>query len=273
MYKMIVFDIDGTLVNHLENELSKNILNMFEKLKKKGYIVTLATGRDFVSISKIHENKNIDFYIGANGSFIYDLKNKKYLFNDSINFNDYKKLYDNVFYDNVDLIDNILLSDSKNVYILENKKIEENWFWEPFRPKFKDINKAENELLKNDFHLITVSHNPKNSKILELTKKYLKRNKEINLHIQAYWPKGFFIANKNITKAHTIKILADFLKINMSEIIAFGDGENDIEMIKFVGLGIAMGNGIQALKEIADDITIDVKDFGTVYFLEKMGII
>ena len=75
MYKMVVFDIDGTLVPHLTNEFSEEIIDMFKQLKENNMIITLATGRDWISIKDLYQNPYIDDFIGANGSFIYDLKN------------------------------------------------------------------------------------------------------------------------------------------------------------------------------------------------------
>ena len=72
---------------------------------------------------------------------------------------------------------------------------------------------------------------------------------------------------------HSISYLCNHLKINTNQVIAFGDGENDIEMIREVGLGVAMGNAIEELKKIANEITIDVEEHGTKHFLEKIGII
>ena len=271
MYKMIAFDIDGTLVQHLTNELSDEINLMFKKLKEKGIIITLATGRDFVSIANIYKNSYVDYFIGANGSFIYDLKNNKYIFNSSISFTEFEEYNKNVLMKNIDEINNIVLSDSDKVFVFENKENKKNWFWEAFRNKFNSYESAKEKLDKNYFHLITLEHKL-NSPIYLQTKKYFEKY-NLPIDVQAYWPKGFFVANKGITKASSLKKLCNFLNIDIKEVIAFGDGENDIEMIKEVGLGIAMSNGTEELKKIADDVTIDVEDYGTKFFLEKMGII
>ena len=69
------------------------------------------------------------------------------------------------------------------------------------------------------------------------------------------------------------KICVKCLHIILNSVIAFGDGENDFEMIKEVGLGVAMGNAIDELKNIADDITIDVYNYGTKFYLKKIGVI
>ncbi|MGL5204643.1 MAG: HAD family hydrolase, partial [Metamycoplasmataceae bacterium] len=76
MYKMVVFDIDGTLIKFkvTEQKFDEQTQLMFKELKDKGYIVVLATGRDHISIGDLHKNNNIDYFIGANGSFIHEVK-------------------------------------------------------------------------------------------------------------------------------------------------------------------------------------------------------
>ena len=272
MYKMITFDIDGTLVPHLSNELAPEIVDMFKKLKEKNYVVTLATGRDFVSIADIYKNPYVDYYIGANGSFIYDLKKEEYILNSSIKYDDFKKYDKEIIQENLFKLKTVILSEPNNVYVKEQvDKSMDAWFWNSFRFKFKNYELADTELDRLHFHLITIEF-PEHSNILELTENFFKKTNS-SLCVQAWWPKGMFIANKGITKAHSIKLLCEKLGIKMKEVIAFGDGENDLEMINEVGLGIAMGNAVDKLKKIADDETIDVKEFGTKFYLEKLGII
>lgn len=270
MYKMIVFDIDGTLIPYLKNNFSKEIEQMLFNLKKNGYIVCLATGRDFISIADIHKNENIDYFIGANGSFIYDLKKDEYLFNSSIEFEEFENYKNEVLLNNLDGVKNVILSDENNVFVWELIEIKGPWFWQPFKEKFKNIELAKHEIEKDKFHLITITHD--NSQLLDLSREYFK-NMNSSLDIQSWWSNGFFIANKKITKMHSINYLCNHLKISTNQVIAFGDGENDMEMIKEVGLGVAMGNAIEELKKIANEITIDVEEHGTKHFLEKIGII
>ncbi|MBD5423248.1 MAG: HAD family hydrolase [Mycoplasma sp.] len=271
MYKMIAFDIDGTLVPHLTNEFSSEINDMFKELKSKGFIVTLATGRDWVSIAQLYKNPNIDYYIGANGSFIYDIKNQKFIFNSYIDWNEFEKYNKEIIEVHKSSIKSVILSDINNVFVLEVVNRNKPWFWNAFRHKFEEYENAENKLDRNNFHLLTIEHKY-NSDILEISRKFFEKN-NTKMHIQAYWPKGFFVANKGVTKAHSIKKLCDYLSIDIKEVIAFGDGENDMEMIKEVGLGVAMGNSIDTLKELADDVTIDVSEYGTKFYLKKIGII
>lgn len=270
MYKMVAFDIDGTLVPHLTHVFSNKIEDMFQKLKEKGFIITLATGRDWISIADLYKNKYVDYYIGANGSFIYDLKNNKYIFNSCIKWEEFEKLNEEILENNIDDLNGIILSDVNNVYVKEiNRK--ENWFWEKFRHKFKKYDLSFTELDRNNFHLITIEQK-RHTDLLNKINNFLNKN-NFTLAVQSWWPTGIFLANKGVNKSSSIKKLCKYLNIDMKQVIAFGDGENDIEMIKDAGLGVAMGNSVDKLKDVANDVTIEVEEHGTKFYLKKIGII
>ena len=61
--------------------------------------------------------------------------------------------------------------------------------------------------------------------------------------------------------------------IEMEHVIAFGDDRNDLEMVAEVGIGVAMGNGIQAVKAVADYIAPDCLDLGVVKALQHFGLL
>lgn len=82
-----------------------------------------------------------------------------------------------------------------------------------------------------------------------------------------------FVANRHMSKAHAIELVCQHLNFSIDQVVAFGDSENDLSMLKTVGLGVAMGNGNERVKAIADDITTNVEEFGTITYLEKLGLI
>lgn len=271
MYKMIVFDIDGTLLKFQENTLRSEINDLFARLKNKGYCVVLATGRDFVSIGDIYKDPNVDYFIGANGSFIYDLKKEKYLFNSSIEFSEFKRYYKEFLLTNQQDVFNVVLSDDENVYVWDKQHLDGHWFWEPFRDKFKPFEDAEKSIKKDKFHLVTINC-MKERPIIKDSQHYFATEKT-NIDVQAWWPNGFFVANKGIHKGSTITKLCQMLNIDLKQVMAFGDGENDITMLKTVGLGVAMGNANDLVKSVAKEVTTSVEEFGTIAFLEKNGLI
>ena len=59
------------------------------------------------------------------------------------------------------------------------------------------------------------------------------------------------------------------LGIEKENTYAFGDGVNDVEMIQLVGHGVAMGNAVEELKEVADEVTLSVDDHGIAAYFDK----
>lgn len=272
MYKMIVFDIDGTLMKYktTSSTFDKKILEMFKELKDNDYTVVLATGRDHVSIGDLHLSENVDYFIGANGSFIYDTRSKKDIWSTTLSINDFKIFKNEVLDQYIDEVNNIILSDDKNIFVYSFDQIKEHWFWKDFANKFKSFEVHENEMNLDRFHLITI--NCLNHKLIDISKDFLDKSNS-SLYVQAFWKNGFFISERKLNKAKTIERLAKILNYTNDQIIAFGDGENDIQMIKMAGMGIAMENGIDKLKELANDIAKDVEEYGTYNKLKDLGII
>ena len=77
------------------------------------------------------------------------------------------------------------------------------------------------------------------------------------------------INNVGVSKGNAVKVLAEHYGIKREEIVAIGDNENDLSMIEYAGVGIAMGNAIDSLKEISDYITNTNKNNGVANALEK----
>lgn len=81
------------------------------------------------------------------------------------------------------------------------------------------------------------------------------------------------VSFKDWDKADGVKYLIEYLKMNFDDTIAFGDGKNDISMLKTVKTGIAMGNAVDELKEIATFVTENVLDDGIYKALDKLHLI
>ncbi len=73
------------------------------------------------------------------------------------------------------------------------------------------------------------------------------------------------VMSRSCSKGNGLKILSDFIGIDRTEVAALGDGDNDIEMLEFAGLPIAMGNASDRLKSAARFVTTDVRDNGLAY--------
>ena len=84
---------------------------------------------------------------------------------------------------------------------------------------------------------------------------------------------GIDIIPRDGGKTNGIQMFLDQNGIDRSETMAFGDGENDVAMLEYVGIGVAMGNGKEAVKEAADYVTDTVEDHGIEKALKHFGLI
>ncbi|QJR43923.1 YcsE-related riboflavin metabolism phosphatase [Mycoplasma miroungirhinis] len=268
-YKLIAFDIDGTILPFKDGEknlpLSNTIKKMFKKLKEKGFVIAFSTARDIFTIGNKLDTPYVDYFIGGNGSFILDVQKNEYIFEQQISFDDFK-----VFYENTKDLEIAFSIVGKNKGYYNKYFNIDHWFYKPFKKDFFDIEEYFNSEDKSNF-LITII-----SKEIPLTKKYyenLFNYNNLNLSVQANWEGGVFVATKGVNKAKSLDILAQKLNISLEQVIAFGDSGNDREMLEEVGLGVAMANAEETLKEIADDIAYHVDDFGTYKYLLEKGFI
>ena len=83
------------------------------------------------------------------------------------------------------------------------------------------------------------------------------------------WNNNFEIMNKGASKGHAVQVLANYYDIDKESIICIGDSENDLPMIKYAGLGIAMGNAPDYVKNQADYVTDTNSEHGVAKAIEK----
>ncbi|AXE60736.1 Cof-type HAD-IIB family hydrolase [[Mycoplasma] phocae] len=261
-YKMIVFDIDGTLLPFGVDELTPRMKEMFEKLKQKNYINVLCSGRDIFTVGQQINNPYVDYFIGANGTFILDLKTREYIFEKTIEYEDFIK-FRKYAEDH-----NLPFSFVGNKWGYYNNLFNiDHWFYRPYKDKF--ISEKEFEKQNDKNYLITISSKTPHELAVKLAKFFEENN--MDLWILAEWVGGVFISAKGITKATGLKILGDLLNVSLDQMVAFGDSENDIEMLEEVGLGIAMGNGEDVTKDVAKEICLPVTEDGPYFKLREKG--
>ena len=104
-------------------------------------------------------------------------------------------------------------------------------------------------------------------KLRDIGKVLLDRYKG-KIHLTKSKPRFLEIINPNVNKGVALKALAERIGVKREEIMAFGDNINDLEMIEYAGLGVAIGNACQELKDLADVITSSNQDDGVAKAIE-----
>ncbi len=263
MYKLIAFDIDGTILPHGNTELAPEILKMFEDLKEAGYVVAFVTGREFITIDKMIETPNVDYFLGANGTFIYDMKKRETIWEKVVPFYEYKILEQYCEKQNI----NLSVITKNSVFFKDKGSYQGNWFWDQFYDLIKPLD--DEKIKQEDIHQVTVRTNDEEEQkqVLEFVKTLTQ------IEVNTTWPQGMFVGPTGVNKASGLLRLGNMLNIKLEEMVAFGDGSNDIAMIKEVGYGVAMEIATDELKALADDICGKAADFGTLNKLKEMKII
>lgn len=246
MYKLVISDLDGTLLNK-EHELSMYTKNTIKKLVNKGIKFFIATGRHHVDTLEIKKKLGLKeaYLITSNGARVYDYEEKLLISHNHkadiareiLNLPLEKGVHLNVYSDNRWLI----FQDNERI----NEWIEKTTF---------RFNKIKKEELKYE----------------EILKWYYLGNHELLLDVkeklESKWgneieclfslPDCLEIMPKGISKAKAIEEIIQKEGISQEETIAFGDGFNDYEMLKFVKKGLVMGNAQEKLKESLKDLEV-----------------
>nr|WP_308436010.1 HAD hydrolase family protein [Mycoplasmopsis bovis] len=104
-------------------QFNETVLNTFRQLKSKGITTILASAREFVTIGELlNKSNDIDYFIGANGAFVYDVQNKKIIYEKIIKYNELKVLYSE--FSNFKHCENFLLTDINNAFKSPNMIID-----------------------------------------------------------------------------------------------------------------------------------------------------
>lgn len=259
-YKIISMDFDGTLLTS-DKKVTDKTKQVLLKYKNDNYVIIGVTARNLASVSNVCDINIFNYLILNNGSYIYDVENKK-----EININNIQRKIaikiTNYFKDLAEQIDYCSL----NKYYIYKKKIEQNKnFLVPIN-SFEEINETIGRM--------NIFINDKEKLIVY--KEYIEKTfDDIDVVVMSDTDnknsrKWLTLNPKGINKLETLKGLCKKLDVNIDKVIFFGDGANDLSIISHVGLGIAMENALDEVKEQAKEITLSNDNDGIAYFLDNI---
>lgn len=287
MYKLIAIDLDGTLLNEY-SMIPEATVQVLRQAKEKGVEIVLASGRPANSIITFARNLGIDNYlIAGNGSLLYDIQNNENIFDaffdkehalEIANICEENSVYYNAYTEREIIASslkyNVLVYEKENLNKPEGQRTHIN-----IVPNIRDyIAQSDcNEYLKMTIcdeskivfdNILRKLEKVQDIEILKpewMSKKYFKHGTS-EFSLQYYFSE---ITKKDINKWVALEKLAEKLDIKKEEIIAIGDNVNDEVMIRNAGLGIAMGNATNEIKNIADYTTDSYTDEGVRKAIEK----
>lgn len=258
--KLLVADVDGTLLPH-KKKLSERNLAAIRAAQAKGVKVTLATGRMHASAQAIARAAGISLpIITCNGAMVKSCDGEV-VFEKCIDAALVKEVLEFC------LANNWHVQWYVNGELYINKKTPDTWvgYDEDEKIKIHEANGDFDTYSKNVIQLVVLDRSGRIVEISQLLQK--KFGKYLfTPHTAAFC---IDIVGRGMHKAIGIDVLAKQYGISPDEIMAIGDSDNDIDMIKYAGLGVAMGNAFDSVKAVADYITLPCEDDGFAAAVEK----
>ncbi len=257
MKKVFFFDVDGTLLPHGNKMgIDKKTIQTLKELKENGHDVVIATGKAEVMVEDLIRSLNGVNHITSNGAQIVVNGELKHV--ERIAYNKLVKLQE------IATENNFMMGCQKSdEYFLLDINFEEQ--------------KAKRILNAMSLNVPNVKKFTEDDVVNQVW--FLGDNKSLNFdqeiidkHRLIKWhPEGCDVVISYVSKAFAIKKYMEMMYPNTQTITyAFGDAANDIEMLKYVDNGIAMGNAIDDLKLVANEVTVSCEDLGVYkYLLEK----
>ena len=256
-YKLIAMDFDGTLLRD-DKTISENTKNILKLYKDLGYLIVGVTARTLASIKEVVPVDIFNYLIINNGVSIYNVDDDNMIYQGTIDINDAKDITNEIeeYCDQIDYV-------TDNIYYTYLQKKNSNL---DFIKDIDNIDEIEEEIARMNLFL------KDKSKATDYYEFIRSKYDDINCFIMqdSDSPNKWLVLNpKGINKATTLKELGKIENISSDEMIFFGDGLNDLEVMDSVGLSVAMGNALDEIKAKAKAITKTNNEDGIVEFLDE----
>jgi len=263
MYKLIAIDMDGTLLKG-DKTLSEETCRVIKEAHSKGIKIVLSTGRPMKGIEQYLEALDLvsdkDYAVTFNGAVVQNIKTREIISKKGISHEDVAVLYD--------------------VSLKLNLNIHAFSFDSVLTPRITTYTQLESDLNHVPIEIMDFKNLDKSIDIIKvlmvedpaiLAEAIAKLPSELYEKYTVVKSAPFFLEflNKSVNKGVGVELLAKSLNIKQEEVMCIGDAGNDIHMIKYAGLGVAMGNAFEEVKKIADYITLTNEEDGVAHVIEK----
>lgn len=256
MIKAAFFDIDGTLVSFHTHQVSQGTKRAFEQLHAKGVRTFISTGRPEYLIPKMP--LTFDGYVTMNGGYCF--MNNKVTYNNPLPQEDVDRW---LRYAGENNICTMLFSDHE-MYVNTLEDAMAKALQEEIKFQMPLLLPLEEMFGKEAYQYIAVMEADRDTEVLSLLP---------HCRLPRWHPHFCDLINQNNSKAVGIESIISTLGISREECICFGDGANDVEMLEYCGIGVAMGNAAEEVKSHADYVTTSVDEEGIAHALYDLHII
>lgn len=263
MYQLIALDMDGTLLKE-DKTISDRTKKAIYEAREKGVKVVLASGRPIEGLNRYLKELDLispnDYVMSFNGSIVQNTETKQVIFKNILTGKDLKKLYE------------LSKQIGVNIHAFTKKgcvtPVMNEYTQVEGRINGIDVYEVDYGMISEDEDVIKVMFIDPESVLEEAIKRIPDSFYEEYTIVRSA---PFFLEflNKASSKGTGIKALGEYLGIAKEEIICVGDAGNDLDMIEYAGLGVAMGNAFEEVKQAADYVTLTNEEDGVAHVIEK----
>ena len=276
--KAVFFDIDGTLLND-SKRVEKATVLAIRNLKEQGILVGVATGRGPGFVQPFMDNLGFDFAVTYNGQYIFT--RDKLLYQNQLP----KSLIYRVIRYAGDKKREISLGTASGLVgsgLIEMGTSTFGQIVSRLVPKklTKTVEKSFKKIIRrikpqNMDYLKTIMREPVYQIVLVATEGESQKLRDHfpQVTITRSSPYSIDLISQGQSKVKGIERVGQLFDFDLDEVMAFGDSENDMEMLTGVGIGVAMGNGGEEIRAMADYVTDDVENDGLYKAFQHLGLL
>ncbi len=261
-YKLVALDLDDTLLNK-EHELTSRTISVIKRIQNMGVNVILATGRMLVSAIPFVEKLGLKGpVITYNGAYVKDITTDELIYHNPIKVELAREVIKTAESNSLHLN---LYQDDQLFVVRRNKEVRR--YERVVGIKAREVGSLIDFIKKKPVKIIITEHDR------ERHQHYLNVFQEkFTPRLTITQSKDYFIEimSGGISKGRALEVVAERLKIGNDEVVAIGDSWNDLEMITWAGLGIAMEDAAVEIKKKADLIAPSHNDDGVARILTKI---
>lgn len=262
-YELLVMDLDGTLTNS-EKKITQRTKEALFRIQEEGVHIALASGRPTPGVMPVAEELELEKYGGYilsfNGANVMRMDTREVIYQNVVPKQFIRPLYEAALAEGIGIISysssEIIAGTKADEYMQKESKITHMPIHEVEDfPEFLDfpVNKC---LMTADGEYMA-----------EAEKRMQARFPELNVFRSE--PYFLEIMPQNVDKAFSLSRLLKYMELSRSQMICCGDGFNDLSMIRYAGLGVAMANAQEVVKKEADYITASNDEDGIAFVVEK----
>lgn len=262
-YRVIALDLDGTLTNN-QKEVTAATKEALDNAMEQGARLVLASGRPVYGIVPVAKSLALDtkggYILAYNGGQIIDCKTNEMLYSQYLPSDVIPLLYEYAKSKGYALLgykgNEIITESPDDIYVKEESRIN--------KMNVRKVDMLTDELDAKSTKLL-MTGDPK-----DMLKAEEELREAVKDRIDVYRSAPFFmeLVPKGIDKAKSLTRLLSLLNLTPKDMMAFGDGYNDLSMLRLAGMGVAMANAAPEVRTEADFVTLSNEEDGVAHALK-----